>query len=76
MSEEAVESEDEYRQSKRNRTANRQYQDYKLYVTVEEQEDGPDYEEDNPEKNVKRGALRHDALCREGKHKKDTKKEI
>ena len=28
MSEEAVESEDEYRRSKRNRTANRQYQDY------------------------------------------------
>jgi hypothetical protein len=35
---------------KRNRTANRQYQDYELYVTVEEQEDGPDYEEDDPEK--------------------------
>ena len=50
MSEEAVESEDEYRRSKRNRTANRQYQDYELYVTVEEQEDGPDYEEDDPEK--------------------------
>jgi len=52
MSEEAVEIEDEYRRSKRNRTANRQYQDYELYVTVEEQEDGPDYEEDDPEKMV------------------------
>ena len=50
MSEEAVESKNEYRQSKRNRTANRQYQDYELYVTVEEQEDRPDYEEDDPEK--------------------------
>ena len=52
MSEEAVESEDDYRRSKRNRTANRQYQDYELYVTVEEQEDRPDYEEDDPEKMV------------------------
>ena len=52
MSEEAVEveSEDDYRRSKRNRTANRQYQDYKLYVTVEEQEVRPDYKEDDPER--------------------------
>jgi hypothetical protein len=74
MSEEAVESEDENRRLKRNRTANRQYQDYELCVTVEEQEDRPDYEES--QNNAKRGALRHDALCREGKHKKETKKEI
>ena len=52
MSEEAVESEDEYRRSKRNRTANRQYQDYELYVTVEEQEDRPDYEEAHHEQMV------------------------
>ena len=50
MSEEAVESENEYRWLKRYRTANRQYQDYELCVTVEEQVDRPDYEEDNPEK--------------------------
>jgi hypothetical protein len=76
MSEEAVERENEYRQSKRNRTANRQYQEYELYVTVEEHVDTPDYEEDDPEKNGERGALRHDALYREGKHKKEMKKEI
>jgi hypothetical protein len=50
MAEEAVESEDEYQGSKQNRTANRQFQDYELYVTVEEQEDRPEYEEDDPEK--------------------------
>ena len=50
MSEEAVEREDDYRRSKQNKTANRQYQDYELYVTVEEQEDRPDYEEDDPKK--------------------------
>ena len=48
--EEAVERDDDYRRSKRNRTANRQYQDYELHVTVEEQEDRPDYEEDDPER--------------------------
>jgi hypothetical protein len=50
MSEEAVESEDDYRRSKQNRTANRQYQDYQLYVTVEEQKNRPDFEEDDPKK--------------------------
>ena len=50
MSEEVVESEDENRRSKRNKTANRQYQDYVLHVTIDEQEDRPDYEEDDPEK--------------------------
>ena len=34
----------------KNRTANRQYQDYKLYVTIEEQEDRPDYEEEDPKR--------------------------
>jgi hypothetical protein len=29
-----------------------------------------------PKKNVKRGTLHHDALCREGKHKKETKEEV
>ena len=52
MSEEAVESEDDYRRSKQNRTANRQYQDYELYVTVGEQEDRLVHEEDDPEKMV------------------------
>jgi hypothetical protein len=50
MSEEAVESEDENRRSKQNKTANRQYQDYELYVTIDEQEDRPDYEETIPKK--------------------------
>ena len=52
MSEEAVESEHDYRRSKRNRIGNRQYQDYELYVTMEEQEDRPDHEEDDPKKMV------------------------
>ena len=62
---EAVEGGEEYRCSKRNRIANRQCQDYKLCVTVEEQEDRLDL-----------GALHHDALCREENHKKETEKEI
>ena len=32
--EEAVKGENDYRRSKQNRTANRQYQDYELYVTI------------------------------------------
>ena len=47
--EEAVEGENDYRRSKQNRTANRQYQDYELYVTIYEQEDK---EEDDPEEMV------------------------
>jgi hypothetical protein len=47
---EAVEGEEEYQRSKRNRIANRQYQDYKLCVTVEEQEDRLDHEENDLEK--------------------------
>jgi hypothetical protein len=61
MSEEAVEIEDEYRRSKRNKTANRQYQDYKLYVTIEEQEDRPDYEEDDP---IKMASVAHYFIVR------------
>ena len=45
----AAEGENDYRRSKQNRTANRQYHDYELYVTVEEQEDR---EEDDPEEMV------------------------
>ncbi len=33
---EAVEPSEEYQQSRQNRIANRQYQDYELYVTVED----------------------------------------
>ena len=47
--EEAVKGENDYRRSKQNRTANRQYQDYELYVTIYEQEDK---EEDDPEEMV------------------------
>jgi len=55
---EAVEGENDYRRSKRNRTANRQYQDYELYETVEEQEDR---EEDDPEEmaNVAHYVMMH-----------------
>ena len=45
-----MESKDDYQRSKCNRAANRQYQDYELNVTVEEQEDRLDYEEDDPKK--------------------------
>ena len=56
--EEAVRGENDYRRSKQNRTANRQYQDYELYVTVEEQEDR---EEDDPEEmaNVAHHIMMH-----------------
>ncbi len=56
--EEAVEGENDYRRSKRDRTANRQYQDYELYVTVEEQED---IGEDDPEEmaNVAHYVMMH-----------------
>jgi hypothetical protein len=47
--EEAIEHDDEYRCSKQNKIANRQYQDYKLYVTVEE-EDKLDNEDDPKKK--------------------------
>ncbi len=46
---EAIEHDAKYRCSKRNRIANRQYQDYELYVTVEK-EDKLD-NEDDPQKN-------------------------
>ena len=54
----AAEGDNDYRRSKQNRTANRQYQDYELYVTVEEQEDR---EEDDPEEmaNVAHHIMMH-----------------
>ena len=39
----------EYRWSEQNRIANRQYQDYELYVTVEEEDTMRDIEEDPKE---------------------------
>jgi hypothetical protein len=45
---ETIEHKDEYRHSKQNRIANRQYQDCELYVTVEEEDKLDD--EDDPKK--------------------------
>jgi hypothetical protein len=70
--EETIEHDDKYGCSKQNRIANRQYQDYALYVMVEE-EDKLDDEVDPP-KNGKHGTLHHDALCQEEKHLKKRKK--
>jgi hypothetical protein len=46
--EEAIEHDNEYRCSKQNRIAYRQYQDYELYVMVEEEDKLDD--EDDPKK--------------------------
>jgi len=43
---EVVKPSEEYRRSRRNRIANRQYQDYELYVTVEDKDTQQDVEED------------------------------
>jgi hypothetical protein len=57
---ETIEQDDKYGHSTQNRIANRQYQDYELYVTVEKENKLDD--EDDP-KNGKHGTLHHDALC-------------
>ncbi len=51
--EEVVKQSKEYQRSKQNRIANRQYQDYELYVTAEEEDNQRDIEED-PEEDPKR----------------------
>ena len=59
MPEEVVKQDEEYWQSKQNRIANRQYQDYKLYVTAEEEDTKPDVEEDPEEDPKKLASVAH-----------------
>ena len=68
----AAEGKNDYPRSKQNRTANRQYQDYELYVTIEEQEDR---EEDNPEEkaNVAHYVMMHYAETESIKKKRKKK---
>ncbi len=73
---EVVEQSKEYRRSRQNRVANRQYQDYKLYVTVEEEDNQRDVEEDPKEDPKRLASIAHYIMMPYAKKESVKKKQL